>query len=54
MLKTQLAVFFRTQKSALRDGLNITGKNSLMLFTVTSDLSKKALHKSVVKIHFTK
>jgi hypothetical protein len=26
-LKTQLAVFWRTQKSALRDGLNKAGKN---------------------------
>jgi len=34
-------VLFRTQKSALRDGLIVTGKNSLMLFTVTSDLSKR-------------
>src|SRR5690606_30153046 len=42
MLRTQLAVFFRTQKSALRDGLDLTGKIG----------SKPILLKSICQVCF--
>ncbi|HNP68109.1 MAG TPA: hypothetical protein PKH16_09415, partial [Aequorivita sp.] len=50
MLKTQLAVFCRTQKSALRDGLNVTGKNGSMPFPLPSDLSKEFCINPLIKI----
>jgi hypothetical protein len=43
-------VFCRTQKSALRDGLNVTGKNGSMLFPLLSDLSKVICINPLIKI----
>lgn len=50
MLKTQLAVFRWTQKSALRDGLNVTGKNGLMPFPLPPDMSKDFCINPLIKI----
>jgi len=49
-LKTQLAVFRRTQKSALRDGLNVTGKNGSMPSVLPLDLSKDFCINPLIKI----
>jgi len=43
-------VFCRTQKSALRDGLNVTGKNGSMPFPLPSDLSKEFCINPLIKI----
>ena len=50
MLKTQLAVFRWTQKSALRDGLNVTGKNGSMPPVLPLDLSKDFCINPLIKI----
>jgi len=50
MLKTQLAVFLRTQKSALRDGLNVTGKNGFKPFPLPFDISKIFCINPLIKI----
>ena len=50
MLKTQLAVFRWTQKSALRDGLNVTGKNGSLPFPLPPDMSKDFCINPLIKI----